>query len=175
MGITAGLHQQAAAHMPITLLDRQAFSTCRLYQPLARRGGLVESGIGGKTNGLGRDRRVHVDALQLSRTNHPHLHARFNRGAQHLLGPGIAQTLAPARHARRIDSPRRVLKIPHAAEVLLVGDFPPTRQPRLHRSGPADTSDSADSADSAEQPSAALRCRALLDWDDRRKQCAADH
>jgi hypothetical protein len=85
---------------------------------------LIESGIGGKTNRLGLHRRVHVDALQLGRTNHAHLDARFNRGAQHLLGPGIAQPLAPARHARWIDR-HPMLKVPHAAEVLPVGIFNP--------------------------------------------------
>ena len=122
MGITAGLHQQTAANMPITLLDREALSTCGLHQPLAH--ALVESGIGGKTNGLGLNCRVHVNALQLSRTNHAHLDARFNRRAKHLLGPGIAQTLAPARHARWIDR-HPMLKLTHAAEVLPVGIFNP--------------------------------------------------
>src|ERR1019366_3590910 len=77
MCITAGLHQQAAANMLITLLDREALSTCGLHQPLAH--ALIESRIGGKTNGLGLNCRIHVDALQLSRTNHAHLDACFNR------------------------------------------------------------------------------------------------
>src|ERR1019366_3671201 len=120
--ITAGLHQQAAANMLITLLDREALSTCGLHQSLTH--ALIESGIGGKTNGLGLNCRVHIDALQLSRTNHAHLDACFNRRTQHLLGSGIAQSIAPARHARWIDR-HLMLKMPHAAEVLPVGIFNP--------------------------------------------------
>ena len=108
--------------MLITLLDREAFGARRLHQPLAH--ALVKSGIGGKTNRLGLNCRVHVDALQLGGTNHAHRDARFNRRAQHLLGPGIAQPLAPTRHARWIDR-HPMLKMPHAAEVLPVRIFNP--------------------------------------------------
>src|ERR1019366_4954670 len=122
MGIAAGLHQQAAAKVLITLLDREALSSCGLHQALTH--ALIESGIGGETNGLGLNCRVHVDALQLSRANHAHHDACFNRRTQHLLGSGIAQPLAPTRHARWIDR-HLMLKMPHAAEVLPVGIFNP--------------------------------------------------
>src|ERR1039457_5043780 len=71
MSIAAGLHQQAAAPMPLTLLDRPPFGTRCLHQPFTH--ALIESGVGGETNSLGLHRRVHVDPLQLSRTNHAHL------------------------------------------------------------------------------------------------------
>ena len=45
-------------------LYRQPFGTCCLQQPLVP--ALLESGISGKTIGLGLDLRVRVDALQLS-------------------------------------------------------------------------------------------------------------
>ena len=101
--------------MPVTLLDRQAFGARRLHQPLAA--AVVEPRIGGKTNRLGLHRRIHVDALQLRGANDAHLDARLDRRAQHLLGPGLAQPLAPARHARRIDR-QPMLKVALAAEVL---------------------------------------------------------
>jgi len=101
--------------MLITLLDAQALCTRRLHQPLAH--ALIESGIGWETVGLGLHGRVHVDALQLGWSNRTHRDPRLNRRAQHLLGSGLAQSLAPARHARRINR-HRMLKVRHAAEVL---------------------------------------------------------
>jgi hypothetical protein len=50
--------------------------------------------------------------------------ACFDRSAQHLLGSSLAQSLAPARHARWI-SRHPMLKVPHAAEVLPIGIFNP--------------------------------------------------
>src|ERR1035438_3404568 len=101
--------------MLITLLDDQALLACYLHQPLAA--AVVEPRIGGKANRFGLHGRIHVDALQLRRTDGPHLDPRLDGDAQHLLGPGLAQPLTPARHAGSIDR-RAMLKVALAAEVL---------------------------------------------------------
>jgi len=70
--------------------------------------------------------RIDVDALQLRGPNGAHLDARFDSRAQHLLGPGLAQPLAPARHAGRLDR-HLMLEELLAAEVLPIRVFDPMR------------------------------------------------
>ncbi len=112
----------AAAHMLVTLLDPQFFSTRCLHQPFAH--AVVAPGIGRKTNRLALHSRIHVDALQLRGANHAHAHARLDRGPQHLFGASLAQPAAPTRHTRRIDR-KTMLKVSLAAELLLIGIFNP--------------------------------------------------
>jgi len=108
--------------MLITLLDHQALLARYLHQPLPA--AVVEPRIGGKANCLRLHRRVHVDALQLRRTDGAHLDSRLDGGAQHLLGSGLAQPLTPARHAGAINR-HTMLKVARTAEVLPVGVLDP--------------------------------------------------
>ena len=113
---------QAAANMPITLLDREALSTCGLHQPLAH--ALVEPGIGGKTNGLG----LSVVSM-LTRFNSAGRITRIFMPAS--IGPRsiCSAPASPSRLRQRVilegSIGIRMLKMPHAAEVLPVRIFHP--------------------------------------------------
>ena len=96
----------------------------RFHQPLAA--AIVKPRVGGKANRLCLYGRIHIDALQLRGANGAHLDPRLDGRAQHLFGPGLAQSLAPARHAGRLDR-QSMLKELLPAEVLPVRVLDPMR------------------------------------------------
>src|SRR5665213_4592860 len=108
--------------MPVTLLDRQTLGASHLHQPFTH--AVVEPCIGWETNRLGLNGRIHVDAFQLRGANHACAYARLDRGAQHLLSPGLTQPAAPTRHARRIDR-QAMLEVALTTEMLPIRIFNP--------------------------------------------------
>ncbi len=128
VGIAAPPPHQVPAHPRVALLDRQSGLPPVHHQALPRP--VVQAGILRVADRLGLHGDIKVHATRLGARDHLHRHARLDRRLQHSLRPGFTQSLAPPRHARRINRPLVLKKLP-AAELLPVGILHPARHHRL--------------------------------------------
>ncbi len=106
----------------MALLDGDPALSRRFHQPLPRP--VVEPGIGREAHRLGLYRRIDIYPLELGGLDHFHSQVCLDRFLEQRFRAGLAQAVAPPRHARRIDRHLMLEKL-FAAEVLPVGILDP--------------------------------------------------